>query len=120
MIWNICIIPGTRPETIKMSLVVRACEGSGVEWFMVHTGQDRSRDVGRVCSGGIGLPDVRYNPDVGSGVGGQGAQTGRMLAGIGGGMISEYGAEAREFVEWYGRDDVVDEFESRLDIGMSR
>jgi len=38
----------------------------------------------------------------------------------GGGIIGEYGSEAREFVEWYGRDDVVDEFESRLDIGMSR
>ncbi len=54
MTGKICIIIGTRPEVIKMSPVVRACEGSGAEWFMVHTGQRCSRDVGRVFSGGLG------------------------------------------------------------------
>ena len=32
-------------------------------------------------SGGLGLPDARYNPDVGSG-GRHGEQTGEMLSGI--------------------------------------
>ena len=35
---NTCIIVGTRPEVIKMSPVVRACERRGADWFMGHTG----------------------------------------------------------------------------------
>ena len=77
-----CIIIGTRPEAIKMSPVVMACERQGAEWFMIHSGQDCSCDVSRVFSGGLGLPDARYNLDVGSGSGRHGEQTGRMLSGI--------------------------------------
>ena len=63
-----CIIIGTRPEAIKMSPVVRACERQGdVDWSVSHTGRDCSCDVGRVFSGGLGLPDARYNLDCGSG-----------------------------------------------------
>ncbi len=86
MTGKICTIIGTRPEIIKMSPVARACEGAGADWFMGHsgTGQGCSRDVGRVFSGGLGLSDARYNPDVGSGSEGRkhGVQTGRMMAGI--------------------------------------
>ena len=81
MTGKICIIIGTRPEVIKMSPVVRACERRGAEWFVGHTGQGCSRDVGRVFSGGLGLPDARYNPDVGSGSGRHGEQTGGMNEG---------------------------------------
>ena len=57
-----CIIPGTRPEIIKMSPVVRACERQeGSEWFVVHTGQECSCDVGRAFFEGYGLPDAGYN-----------------------------------------------------------
>ncbi|MEA1944797.1 MAG: hypothetical protein U9N07_05650 [Euryarchaeota archaeon] len=48
---------------IKMSPVVRACERQGVDWFMVHAGQERSCDVDRVFFEQLGLPDARYNPD---------------------------------------------------------
>ncbi len=57
---RIAIVLGTRPEAIKMSPVVRASERQDVGWFMVHTGQDQ------VFSGGLGLPDAKDNPDVGS------------------------------------------------------
>ena len=67
MTWETCIIIGTRPEVIKMSPMVRACEGSGLDWFMSHTGQNCSCDVGRVFFEQLGLPDARYNLDVGSG-----------------------------------------------------
>ena len=61
-----CIIPGTRPEIIKISPVVRACKRQeGSEWFVVHTGQGCSCDVDRVFSGRPGLPDARCNPDDG-------------------------------------------------------
>ncbi|MCD6207297.1 MAG: UDP-N-acetylglucosamine 2-epimerase [Methanosarcinales archaeon] len=45
-------------------------------------GQGCSCDVDRAFSGGLELPDAKYNLDVGSGPGGHGVQTGRMLAGI--------------------------------------
>ena len=65
-----CIIPGTRPEIIKMSPVVRACERQeGSEWFVVHTGQGCSCDVDRVFFEQPELPDAKYNLDVGSGSG---------------------------------------------------
>jgi len=79
---RIAIVLGTRPEAIKMSPVVRACERQGAEWFMVHTGQERSWDRGRVFSGGRGLPGARYTLDVGSGSERHGEQTGEMLTGI--------------------------------------
>ena len=80
MTGKICIIIGTRPAAIKMAPVVRACEGSGAEWFMGHTGQDCSYEMDRVFFEQPGLPDARYNLDVGSGR--HGEQTGRMLSGI--------------------------------------
>jgi len=58
---EICIIIGTRPEIIKMSPVMRACERRGADWFVVHTGQHYSYELDRVFSGRLGLPDVRYN-----------------------------------------------------------
>jgi UDP-N-acetylglucosamine 2-epimerase (non-hydrolysing) len=77
-----CIIIGTRPEIIKMSPVVRACEDQGADYFMIHTGQHYSYNMDRVFFEQHELPDARYNLDVGSGSGGHGEQTGRMLAGI--------------------------------------
>jgi len=79
---KICIILGTRPEIIKMSPVMRACERQGADWFMVHTGQHYSYNMDRVVFEQLGLPDAKYNLDVGSVSGGHGVQTGRMLAGI--------------------------------------
>ena len=79
---KICIIIDTRPEIIKMSPVVRACERRGADWFVVHTGQHYSHHMDRVFFEQLGLPDARYNLDVGSGSGRHGEQTGRMLAGI--------------------------------------
>ena len=77
----ICIILGTRPEIIKMSPVVRACERQeGSDWFMVHTGQHYSYGMDRVFFEQLELPDARYNLDVGSGR--HGEQTGKMLSGI--------------------------------------
>jgi UDP-N-acetylglucosamine 2-epimerase (non-hydrolysing) len=77
-----CIIIGTRPEMIKMSLVVRACERQGADYFVIHTGQHYSYNMDRVFFEQLELPGARYNLDVGSGSGRHGEQTGRMLSGI--------------------------------------
>jgi UDP-N-acetylglucosamine 2-epimerase (non-hydrolysing) len=75
-----CIIIGTRPEIIKMSPVVRACEQQeGLDWFVLHAGQGCSCDVDRVFFEQPGLPDAGYDLDVGSGSG-HGEQTGRMVS----------------------------------------
>ncbi len=81
---RVAIVLGTRPEIIRASPVVRACEGSGAEWFMVHTGQHYSYGMDRVFFEQLGLPDAGYNLDVGSGSGGHGEQTGRMRSSYGG------------------------------------
>jgi len=58
---------------------VRSCFDYAKEYgFDVMTildggGQECSCDVGRAFSGGLELPDARYNLDVGSGSGGHGA-----------------------------------------------
>ena len=71
MIEKTCIIIGTRPEIIKMSPVVRACERQeGSDWFVLHTGQHYSYGMDRVFFEQPGLPDAKYNFDVGSGSGG--------------------------------------------------
>ncbi|CAD6490150.1 MAG: UDP-N-acetylglucosamine 2-epimerase [Candidatus Argoarchaeum ethanivorans] len=76
---KMCVILGTRPEVIKMSPVVRACEGSGADYFMIYTGQHYSYNMDRVFFEQPGLPDARYNLDVGSGRHGEQS---RMVAGI--------------------------------------
>jgi len=79
---KICVIIGTRHEILKMSPVVRACEGQGADYFVIHTGQHYSYGMDRVFFEQLGLPDAKYNLDCGSGSGRHGAQTGRMLTGI--------------------------------------
>jgi len=36
---RIAIILGTRPEIIKMSPIIRACERQNVDYFILHTGK---------------------------------------------------------------------------------
>jgi UDP-N-acetylglucosamine 2-epimerase (non-hydrolysing) len=76
----ILIVIGTRPEIIKMSPVIRECNGQGLEYSVVHTGQHYSYAMDRIFFEQLGLSLSEYNLDVGSGT--QGAQTGAILAGI--------------------------------------
>ena len=77
---RVAVVLGTRPEIIKMSPLVRACERRGDDFFILHTGQHYSHEMDRVFFEQLGLPSARHNLDVGSGP--HGEQTGRMLAGI--------------------------------------
>ena len=77
---KIAIILGTRPEIIKMSPIIREFEQSGLDYFILHTGQHYSYEMDRVFFEQLELPDARYNLDVGSGS--HGEQTGKILAGI--------------------------------------
>lgn len=77
---RIAVVLGTRPEIIKMTPIVRACEARGVDFFILHTGQHYSYEMDQVFFEQLALPKAKHNLDVGSGP--HGAQTGKMLAGI--------------------------------------
>lgn len=77
---KISIILGTRPEIIKMSPVIRECERHGLDYFILHTGQHYSYNMDCVFFEQLGLPEAKYNLNVGSGS--HSEQTGRMLMGI--------------------------------------
>ncbi len=62
------IIPGTRPEIIKMSPVICECERRGLDHYILHTGQHYSFEMDRVFFDELNMPAARYNLDVGSGI----------------------------------------------------
>jgi len=77
---KISIILGTRPEIIKMSPIIRECEKTELNYFILHTGQHYSYNMDKSFFEQLNLPSPNYNLEVGSST--HGAQTGRMLAGI--------------------------------------
>lgn len=77
---KIGIILGTRPEIIKMSPVIRACEERELDYFILHTGQHYSYKMDRVFFEQLELPKAEYNLDIGSGS--HGEQTGKILIGV--------------------------------------
>jgi len=76
----IAIILGTRPEIIKMSPIIRACEILGEDYFTLHTGQHYSYEMDRTFFEDLELPQPKYNLDVGSGT--HAEQTGKIMTGI--------------------------------------
>jgi UDP-N-acetylglucosamine 2-epimerase (non-hydrolysing) len=76
----IAIILGTRPEIIKMSPVIRACEKQREDFFILHTGQHYTYGMDRVFFEELALPAPASNLDVGSGT--HAEQTGEILAGV--------------------------------------
>ena len=77
---KISIVIGTRPEIIKMSPVVRECARSGLDYFILHTGQHYSYNMDKVFFEQLELPEAKYNLDVGSGA--HAEQTGKILIGV--------------------------------------
>lgn len=76
----IAIILGTRPEIIKMSPIIRACDAQGEDYFTLHTGQHYSYELDRAFFEDLELPEPKYNLDVGSGT--HAEQTGKIMTGI--------------------------------------
>ena len=74
---KICIVIGTRPEIIKMSPIIRACEKKHLDYLMIHTGQHYSYAMDKVFFKELNLPNAKYNLDIGSHS--HGEQTGLML-----------------------------------------
>lgn len=76
----IAIVVGTRPEIIKMSPIIRACEEDRIPYYLLHTGQHYSYEMDRVFFDELELPQADDNLDVGSGH--HGEQTAKILQGI--------------------------------------
>jgi UDP-N-acetylglucosamine 2-epimerase (non-hydrolysing) len=77
---RIVIVLGTRPEIIKMAPVIRALDKRQADYFILHTGQHYSYNLGRVFFQQLNLPEARYNLEVGSGS--HARQTARILEGV--------------------------------------
>ena len=68
---------GTRPEIIKLSPVIRAFLGRGVEPLLIHTGQHYDYEMSAVFLEELELPPIDYHLEVGSGT--QAEQTGTAM-----------------------------------------
>ncbi len=77
---KIGIILGTRPEIIKMSVIISLCEELNRNYFIIHTGQHYSYNMDKVFFENLELPEPHYNLDIGSSS--HGKQTGMMLEAI--------------------------------------
>jgi len=77
---RIAIVLGTRPEIIKMSPVIRECEKSGLDYFVLHTGQHYSYEMDRVFFEELEIHQPEYNLDAGSGS--HAEQTAKIMTGI--------------------------------------
>ncbi len=77
---KLSIILGTRPEIIKMSSIIRECEKSKTDYFILHTGQHYSYNLDKLFFEELELPKPKYNLEVGSGT--HAEETGKMLIGI--------------------------------------
>ncbi|MCY4732140.1 UDP-N-acetylglucosamine 2-epimerase (non-hydrolyzing) [Natronomonas gomsonensis] len=77
---TLSFVLGTRPEIIKLSPVIRACQRRDVPFSLIHTGQHYSDELDSVFFEQLDLPTPAYNLGVGSSS--HGEQTGRMIAEI--------------------------------------
>jgi len=58
---RIAFILGTRPEIIKTSPIIKACESQGIEYFVIHTGQHFSYEMDRIFFEQLELKEPKYN-----------------------------------------------------------
>ncbi|MFW9998088.1 MAG: non-hydrolyzing UDP-N-acetylglucosamine 2-epimerase [Candidatus Odinarchaeota archaeon] len=74
---KIAIILGTRPEIIKLSPVIVACEELAIDYFILHTNQHYTAEMDQIFFDELQLPPADVNLNVGSGT--HGYQTGTMI-----------------------------------------
>jgi UDP-N-acetylglucosamine 2-epimerase (non-hydrolysing) len=64
---KISVIVGTRPEIIKMAPIIRECQRSKLNYFILHTGQQYSYNMDKIFFEQLELPEPIYNLDIRSG-----------------------------------------------------
>jgi len=78
---RIGFVLGTRPEIIKLAPLIRECDETGIEHFVIHTGQHYSNELDEVFFEDLELAPPDHYLGVGSGA--HADQTGEMIVGIG-------------------------------------
>ncbi len=87
---KIAFVLGTRPEIIKMSPIIRACQEAELDYFVVHTGQHYSYEMDRLFYEQLGFPEPKYNLAIKSSSPiRQSEHTGKMLIEIEGLLLEE-------------------------------
>ncbi|KKN72344.1 hypothetical protein LCGC14_0411710 [marine sediment metagenome] len=84
---KVAIVIGTRPEIIKLSPVIRVLEKREIDFFILHTGQHYSYDLNWIFFQQLGLPDPKYNLNIGSHS--PGRQVAKIIAGVETVLVSE-------------------------------
>jgi len=74
---KIGIILGTRPEIIKLSPIIFACEELDLDYFILHTNQHYTKEMDSIFFKELQIPQPEINLNIGSGS--HGYQTGIML-----------------------------------------
>lgn len=77
---KIAIVLGTRPEIIKMSPIIRACEDRKTDYFILHTGQHYDSNMDAIFFEEMELPKPKYNLNIGSRA--YRNQVGSMISGL--------------------------------------
>lgn len=63
---KIAVILGTRPEIIKMSPIIHACQKKVIDFFILHTGQHYSPHMDKDFFDELELPAPKYNLGIGN------------------------------------------------------
>ncbi len=84
---RIAFILGTRPEIIKLFPLISDCQTRKLDFFIIHTNQHYNKEMDAIFFSDLGLPEPRYNLNVGSGS--QGQQLGQMFTKIEQVLIAE-------------------------------
>lgn len=80
MKYDIITVIGARPQFIKAASVSGLLRKSGIIESILHTGQHYDKNMSSIFFQELGIPEPRWNLDVGSGA--HGEQTAKMLTGI--------------------------------------
>ncbi len=76
----LAIVVGTRPEIIKMAPIINVCNGNGVAYELIHTGQHYSYEMDSLILRDLNLSVPKYNLRIGSGS--HAEETAKALVGL--------------------------------------
>ncbi len=79
---SICLVVGTRPGIVKQAPTIRALRSSGIDFFIVHSGQHYSYEMDAGFFSDLRLPEPAYRLDHVRNYSTHGGQTAEMLKGI--------------------------------------
>lgn len=77
---SVVVVLGTRPEIVKMALVIMELARREADFFILHTGQHYSYNLDRAFFEQLRLPGARFNLEVGSDS--HAGQTAKIMAGV--------------------------------------